>query len=415
MSDTPDPENGDADADRDTEEVDREEARTVRLLGLEDTGLDDALEHFNDRSYDGHDYRALTDARHGMERGTVLVDDTAVRGFPSVPRILALDAGIRQFFADDERVAVEEKMDGFNVRIARIDAWAEDDGDGSEGGSGSTAGPVVGFTRSGFVCPYTTSRVNALLDTEAFFDDHPDLMLCGEFVGPETPYTDHDYEGIDSHDFRVFDVREQVSGDPLAVKERRDLLDEYDLPQPSLFGIYDPDDATGDVWDAIDDLDEQGREGVMLKSTDGERLVKYTTHSKHVSELEYGFWLPFEVGRDYVFSRLIREGFMAAERGEAGERLEDRAHEIGEAILYPMVEAIRTVSDGEGVGEEHTVRGAEEELDALFDHLGSVGVNVEVEERYEGEEGRTVVGFTKVSEQVTDQIEAYLNGTTVNE
>jgi putative ATP-dependent DNA ligase len=406
MSDTPDPEDGDADADRDTDDLDREGARTARLLGLEDTGLDDALEHFRDRSYAGREYRALTDARHGMERGTVLVGDTAVRGFPSVPRILVLDAGVREFFADDERVAVEEKMDGFNARIARIDDWA---------GSGDEDGPIVAFTRSGFVCPYTTSRVNALLDAEPFFDDHPDLMLCGEFVGPETPYTDHDYEAVDSHGFRVFGVREQVSGDPLPVEERRDLLDRYDLPQPTLFGIYDPAEAPSEVWDAVDDLDERGREGVMLKSADGDRLVKYTTHTKHVGELEHGFSLPFEVGRDYVFSRLIREGFMAAERDESDAELEARAHEIGEAILYPMVESIRTVERGEAVGEEHTVRGTEAELDALFDHLGSVGVNVQREAEYEDDQGRTVVEFTKVSEQVTDQIEAYLDGNTVNE
>ena len=58
------------------------------------------FEHFEQRSAAGYTYHALPDARHGVERGTVVVPaaDAVVRGYPSVPRVLMLDPGIASFF-----------------------------------------------------------------------------------------------------------------------------------------------------------------------------------------------------------------------------------------------------------------------------------------------------------------------------
>ena len=86
-------------------------------------------------------------------------------------------------------------------------------------------------------------------------------MLCAQLVGPETPYTTHDYEGIDAHAFRVFGVRDRESGDPLPVSERRELCAAYDLPQPRLLGRYETGEAVDGARRAIDELDAAGREG----------------------------------------------------------------------------------------------------------------------------------------------------------
>lgn len=371
------------------------------LLGVDEGDLEDVMEHFERREYEGREYRALPDSRHGIERGTVLVGDTAVRGFPSVPRTLVLDPGVERHFEGAARVTVEEKLDGYNVRIARLD-----DGEGGEA--------TYAFTRSGYVCPYTTDRVRSLLDLDPFFDDHPETILCGEFVGPETPYTDHDYADVDSHAVRIFDIRERTSGDPLPVEERRDRCAEYDLPQPTLFGAFDPDETVSRVRQVVADLDVEGREGVVLRSSDGRQMLKYTTAAKHHDELEYAFHLPFDTGREFIFPRLVREGFQAVEWEEDDAELRERAHAIGEAMLLPMVDSIRAVRDGESVGREHTIRGDPDAIDALFDHFGSLGVNLRVEEdRIEGDE--RIVTFVKVSEATTDQIRAYLDGTTVDE
>jgi putative ATP-dependent DNA ligase len=354
------------------------------------------FEHFDTRSTDGRTYHALPDARHGVERGTVLLESAGVivKGYPSVPRVLVLDPGIPRFFESEEAVTVEEKLDGFNVRVV--------DADG-----------VLAFTRGGYVCPFTTGRARDLLDTGAFFADHPEKMLCAELIGPETPYTNHDYDGIDTHEFRVFDVRERATGDPLSVERRRALCEQYGFARPQSFGRYTPEEAIDAVTEAIETLAADEREGVVLKSDDGRKMVKYTTRPQHHNELAYALSLPFEYGRDFLFSRLIREAFQAAELEDVGD-LRGRARDLGESILLPMVETIEAVGNGETVGEEHTIRGDHEEVEALLDHLRSFSLTLElVEDRREGRQ--RVVTFRKVAESTQDHIEYYLEGGTVDD
>jgi putative ATP-dependent DNA ligase len=356
------------------------------------------FEHFERWSADGRTYRLLTDARHGVERGTVVVERTGaiVRGYPSVSRILTLDTGVHAVFDADETVVVEEKLDGFNVRIADVGA----------------DGPLA-FTRSGYVCPYTTDRVRTLLDLSEYFTAHPETMLCVELIGPETPYTTHDYDGVDSNAVRVFGIRDRVSGVPLPVTERRTRCEAYGFPQPRLFGRGPPDAAVDVVRDAVDALDAAGREGVVLKAAGGTPRAKYTTESQHHAELAYAFSLPFEYGRDFLFSRIVRDAFQAAEYDDAAA-LERRAHDLGESILLPMVEAIRRVENGETVGERHTVRGDADSIDALLDHLRDQSLTVEVVDDGR-EDGERVVEFVKVAESTTDLIRHYLDGGTRDE
>ncbi|QCC60433.1 RNA ligase [Natrinema thermotolerans] len=358
----------------------------------------DLFEHFEERSVAGRTHHVLTAARHGVERGTVVVEDAdvVVRGYPSIPRILVLEPGIESFFAGTETVVVEEKLDGFNVRIAAV------------------GGEPLAFTRSGYVCPYTTARARALLDLESFFDAHPDRVLCAELIGPETPYTTTDYEGIDSHDIRVFDVRDGESGEPMSVADRRALCRAFDFGQPRCFGRAAPSDAVEIAAAAIADLDAAGREGVVLKSADGESMVKYTTASQHREELAYAFSLPFECGRDFVFSRIVREAFRAAEFAENDDRLRERAHDLGEAILLPMVATIRSVAVGKPIGQRHTVRGDPDALEALFDHLREQSLTIEIEADRR-EDGDRVVAFRKVADSSRDRIRHYLDGGTRDE
>lgn len=217
--------------------------------------FDEVLEYFEERSYRGLQYRHLPDYRRNLERGTVLVDDEVVRGFPKVPRTLYLETGIPQHFNNE--VVVEEKMDGYNTRVVRID------------------GEIYAFTRGGIICPYTTWKVKELLDFSGFFLDHPDLMLCGEMVGPHNPYTVHDYPGVESLEFRSFDIRSRELGSPLQVQERRELCNEYGFPQVELYGSYDMDKAAAAVREIIHELDSGGREGVVIKSSSGEKQLKY--------------------------------------------------------------------------------------------------------------------------------------------
>jgi putative ATP-dependent DNA ligase len=362
-------------------------------LGLSRDAFEELRDRFTEREYDGLEYRYLSDARKGIERGTVLIAGCVVRGFSKIPRTLVIDPGVQERF--DGRLAVEEKLNGYNVRIARIE------------------GRTLAFTRGGLVCPYTTWLAEGL-GIDAFFEDHPGRMLCGEAIGPENPYTVHDYPDVDSIAFRTFDVRERASGEPLPVEDRRKLCDDYGIPQTELFGVYEPDRAAEELPGIVRELDRAGREGVVLQSVDGSRQLKYTTSAAHRDSLAFAFSLPFDYGRDFVFRRLIREAFQTVEFEESDATREGRARALGEAILLSMADTVETVEGGEPVGERHTVRGDGDVIEELFEHFRDQGLTLEIEEdRREG--GECVVTFLKRTQSTTDKTRAYLDGTIVQE
>jgi len=364
------------------------------VLGVPDEDREDVLAAFEASVFEGRRYRHLTDARHGIERGTAIVEGSVVRGFPSIPRTLVLDPGITEHF--DGRLTVEEKRNGYNVRVARID------------------GDVLGFTRGGYICPYTTSKVKDLVDPDSFFEAQPELMLCGELIGPENPYTPHEYPEVESAAFEVFDVRDRESGRPVAVDRRRELCERHDLATVPAFGEYDPAAAADAVREVIDDLDRECKEGVVLQSMDGTRQLKYTTSATHRADLEHAFSLPFDYGRDFVFPRILREVFQAVELDRTRGQSRQRAQELGEAILLPAIGAVRAVERGETVGEEHTVRGDPDVIEAVLTHLQEMGIELEIQ-RDHVERGERVVSFVKVSQATRDNVRNYLGGQLIDE
>ena len=365
-----------------------------RKLGLSKATFERIEDEFSKRYYDGTAYRSLPDYRKNLEKGTVLIADTVVRGFPKVPRTLVLEEGIPRYFGGE--FAVEEKMNGYNVRVTRI------------------GGEIYAFTRGGIVCPYTTWKVEADLDLDPFFDEYPGTMLCGEMVGPENPYTPHDYEGIDSLAFRAFDVRDRETGDSLPVSDRRAILDEFDVPQVPFFGLLTPSEAVDEVPRIVDDLDEAGREGIVMKTPHVTQQLKYTTSSANRGNLEFAFSLPFDYGQDFMFRRLIREAFQSVEWNESPDRARERAHALGEAILLPMVDTIENVRDGKTIGEPHTVRGEAEAIEALLEHFRDQGLQLEIETDESVEAGR-LVRFVKKTQATKDKTDAYLDGMIVQE
>lgn len=363
-------------------------------LGLSREAFAELSEQLYQDSYDGHEYRHLPSYRKSVEKGTVLIADTVIRGFPKISRCLVLDEGIPQHF--DSEIAVEEKLNGYNVRVARVN------------------GDVLAFTRSGIACPFTTHKVRSLLPVDPFFDRHPDRMLCGEMIGPENPYTTADCYDVDSIAFRAFDIRHRESGVPLPVEDRREACAEFGIPQAELLGVFEPTEAVDAVPDIVREIDRERREGIIMQTLDGQQLLKYTTSAANQGDLAFAFTFPFDYGRDFSFRRLIREGFQSVEFAESeAERLE-RAHSLGESLLVPMADSIERIAGGERIGETHTVRAEPRVVDALLDHYEDQGLTIDIESdrRVEGER---VLTFIKRIQRTNDKVEAYLDGTIVKE
>ncbi|WP_136717946.1 RNA ligase [Halorientalis salina] len=367
-------------------------------LGLSEARFAELREHFETRTYRGREYEYLPDYRSDLNRGVVLIGDDIVDGFPKVPRTLVIEEGVPRHFEGE--IAIEEKLDGFNVRVARV-------------GDDPAAEPL-GFTRSGIVCPFTTYKARELLPVESFFADHPDMMLCGEMVGPENPYTSHDYSGVDSLAFRVFDVRDRETGDSVPVPDRRDLCASYDIPQVPFHGIHTPEEVVAELPGLIGDLDDAGGEGVVMKSLDVRQQLKYTTSAANQDDLAFAFSLPFDYGQSFMFRRLIREAFQSVEFAEDDGERRDRAHDLGESILLPMTEAIGRIDDGETVGEPHTARAPPGVIDDLVAHFEDLGLTIRIEAD-RTEDGERVVEFLKETRSTNDKIRSYLDGHIVRE
>ena len=368
-----------------------------RALGIGASAFEDLEDHLERRDYEGTTYRHLPDYRHDVERGTALIDGEVVRGFPKIPRALVLSEGVPTHFGDgSDRIVAEEKLNGYNVRVARVN------------------GERLAFSRSGIVCPFTTRILERLVDLEPLFDEYPDAMVCGEMIGPENPYTAYDYPEVDSLAFRAFDWRDRESGDPLPVAERRERYERFDVPQTPHLGEFAVEEAAAELRPVLDDLDAEDREGVVLKSPDATTQLKYTTSASTRSDLAYGFSLPFDYGREFMFRRLVREAFRTVEWDIDDAEARERARDLGEAILLPMRDAIETVDDGDPVGERHTVRAGPETIDVLLEHLHGQGLQIEVvDDRREN--GDRVLTFRKRMQATDDKIRHYLEGGIVEE
>ena len=326
-----------------------------------------------------------------LEAGTVIYlgDETEViRGFPKIRRTLLLSPTIQEHFRG--RVAVEEKMNGYNVRIACL-----------------SSGEIVAFTRGGHVCPFTTRKAQELLDLSEFFREHQDLVICGEMVGRDNPYVSQDYPEVGPLGFRVFDLREKNTNRPLPVEERRDLMDSYGLPNVRLFGIYPIEEAASEVADIIRALGMAGREGVVMKDPGMEvPPLKYTSSQAHARELAYAFGYPFDFGRPFFFSRVIREGFQAYELDESDDETLERARRLGEAIIYPMLERIKSISAGEAAYEDTVIDVEDREAAEKFiRHLVRMGVSATLADY---RDGRATV--RRFYQSTTDRINNYLKG-----
>ncbi len=366
----------------------------VERLGPSVADPHELFEHFERRSLAGRTCYVLAATRHGVERGTVIMpeDDAIIRGFPSIPRVLVLDPGIATYFRDSSTVSVEEKLDGYNARIVHI------------------AEPLA-FTRSGLVCPYTTELVRERLSLSSFFASFPDAMLCAEVIGPESPYTPTAYDDIDTIDVRVFDIRHRETGEPLPVEARRSRAAECGFPQPRWFGTPRLDAAPAVIRSAIETLDAANREGVVVRSANGQSMLKYTTAAQHHEELAYAFSYPFDYGQDFLFSRVTRDAFQAVEFDADDDALRERAHALGESILLPMVDTIEAVDADEPIGQRHTVRGDSATVSALLDHLEAQSLTLEIQTDDE-QDAERLVEFIKVARATRDRIQHYLAGGT---
>lgn len=334
-----------------------------KTLGLEKDLMKDLLNRRVLRYMEYRDIGYLVFRREwrGFREGTSILVDSGnvkvVHGYPSIQRILLLKAMQTHFI---DKVVVEEKMDGYNVRVVSFN------------------GRILALTRGGYICPYTTARIIDLYGealARLFKNEGEDIVLCGEVVGEENPYVQHYYPEAPLFDYFIFDV--MVGENFVPISRRDEIVSKYGLRQVRKLGILQKDDVNS-LMEIVNKLERAGREGVVLKDPMHRvKPLKYTTTYIHINDLELGMKYPFDEGRGFLFSRILREIWKIYEEKISGKELEERAKRIGLAILKPAIESIKRVEEGKAVYEEYTLRVPSiKVLDEFMEYMDKLGVNI---------------------------------------
>lgn len=193
----------------------------------------------------------------------------------------------------------------------------------------------------------------------------------------------------------------------MSIPDKIKTLRKYELPSVELFGIFDVDVASENILELVYKLGEEGREGVVIKDPEMKLdPIKYTSSQAHIGELKYGFTYPFDFGRDFFFSRVIREGFQAYESEESEEEIMDRAHKIGESILLPLLNSIKNVARDRYVSEDMVIQvDSLKEAEEFVNHLKDLGVVAKV---FHYNDGKAVI--RRLYQSTNDRIINFLRG-----
>jgi len=338
-------------------------------------------------------YLRLTDDFRGNPKGTVLWQGHLVPGYPHIGRIFRLEQGLVQQFAGP--FWVEEKVDGFNVRIFRA-------GD-----------RVLALSRGGYVCPFSTDRVPDFVDV-AIFDEHPDLILCAELAGPENPYTEGGPSFV-KEDVKlfVFDIMRLGHAGFLPQAEAQSLYERYRVPIPRFFGHFEPTQWR-EVREIVEQLDADEREGVVLKENKpGGRRTKYVTAWSGVYDIAVRAADTVELPGDFFTGRILR---MALYLDEAGRELDaDLERDLGRAFLQGLTESVRRFKHEGHVFHDFRCRfRRRENAQAFMSHLrATLGHTHVVQRRLEQEGDYWVLEFHKEVPKLTGLLHQLFRGAAI--
>lgn len=327
----------------------------------------------------------------GIEAGTVIFEnDEVVFGYPKIRRPLVLAPAIRRHFL--ERVAVEEKMNGHNVRVLSVE------------------GEVVALTRGGYICPYSTEVARRLLPEEIFERD-PRIVLCGEMVGPENPYVPKEVYPTQTIDFYLFGVSWKNSRSVMGVHDMHRFARDHYLKSATFLGEFRRDDAPEEIRGIVRRLGRQGREGVVMKDPENSvPPLKYTTSETNCSDLAVAFRYYNDYALDFFLSRAVREGFQSVEWDEQEDERRRRALRLGESILLPMVETIQQRRNGESIVQKVQIRVKSLQTARDFEyHLRRSGVRAIFDQPEPDDEGY-LIRITKLVMSTNDKTQALLEG-----
>ncbi|GAX60767.1 ATP-dependent DNA ligase, homolog of eukaryotic ligase III [Candidatus Scalindua japonica] len=299
--------------------------------------------------FDGITYYRVVKRTGQLRKGTVVTYSGIIYDFPRIARIMHLENGIKLAFGNS--FYVEEKVDGYNVRIAKVQ------------------GKVFAFTRGSYVCPFSTDRLGDFFNYESFFTKNPELIVCGEIAGPENPYNGESPPYVtEDVSFFAFDIKEMNSEHQMPIEKRYEFFDRYGIPTVTRFGSYAPSDII-DLKRHIQGLNEKGCEGLVFKPIDPSgKTVKYVTVGSCLRDMKITSPLMIEYQAEFFTHRMLRSLFYLLENDLP---LNDEfLKKTGEALLLPLFENLKKAAEGKMITERFKVRfNKEQNIKKLFEHF----------------------------------------------
>ncbi len=296
----------------------------------------------------------------GRNRGEVRVHTSkgpvVIPRFPHIKRVYTLE-GIFKHLGN--KVWVEEKVDGYNVRIAQIE------------------GEIYAFTRGGVLCPFSTEKIRENAHLVEFLSDNPDIIVNGEMAGPDNPYITQwpKYVTKDVKLF-VFDMMRKTERrySFIPVKERAELVDNYDLPHVRYFGWQDRNGLRDVVLQNFREI-----EGIVAKSESRKMAVKYVFPDSDIDDISVGATIFPEINSGYFLQRLVRSSIFLDEHSI---NKDEYYLKIGKAFVDNLVTVIEQIKKGELIHEDFTIlvknpKTAYDLIELLSEHVKTEVIDIE--------------------------------------
>jgi len=312
-----------------------------------------------------------------IPRGTVLVEKRVIWGFPHIPRIFTLEKGIKRNMPDFE-VYIEEKVDGFNVRVAKIN------------------GKLYAFSRGGFLDPFVTEKVREMKNVKKFFSDYPNHLLCGEMIG-NTPYTPPTKE-FDVK-FLVFDMDD--GGEYLQCSEKHKLIKKYSLDSVTNYGKFK---SIKKIIALAKRINQGGKEGMVIKSENRKKVVKYVVPNADIHDIEQSSHLLFDMPMRYFVHRVLRSSISIRDFKLNQEKYQKK---LGKAFYSNLIKTLNNPEEGAYEEFEITLS-SENTWKKLLKHMSK---EVQIEILYKVKKNKkTRIRFKKIYKKTTKRFRDFLAG-----
>jgi putative ATP-dependent DNA ligase len=312
--------------------------------------------------------------------------DKVILGFEHIPRIFTLAKGLERNIGsgNDGEVYIEEKIDGFNLRIAKVE------------------GKIFAFSRGGFIDAFATEKARGdELGFERFFSDYPDYILCGEMIG-NTPYTTPTKK-FDVKLF-VFDI-DAGNGEYIPCAERYAILKRYGIESVPQLGKFKVNDVKRIGALALV-LNKANKEGMVIKSADRKKTVKFVTPNADIEDIAKCAKVMFDMPLGFYVQRVFRSGIFIK---DFGLNQKEYAKALGEAFYSGLHEGIEAVGDGRGAEEVFEIFIKDPKTWETIRHHMSKEVKLAVIFRRQ-EDGGERIGFRKIYQKTTKKIHDAITG-----